>query len=429
MLVKEDFFDDNVETIINNNDSLEDLDKDYQFTIEIKFNLNVDYDSIKSFDNSDTIYQEANRLFKCIRKKYDMLLFSNRHITDYRLSELIDTSYNTLFKTVFNNNNKIQCYTLTIDFDLVPFKNKSKLFYFFDSLCFENYRFKSNQDIRWSTQRFTIYKDHELIDILKGEVTFNKILDSKPLITEMIKKNPLITEMSEKPHNKINEDFFDDNQLLNDIEENPSFDSSNPEQPIYDYTMEILFYPGSLKNWNDNYVVMDRLNYILESNNHIKEHSKPILCTDYTEKIINDDLKTHKDELKTDNDSFAKQIRLLQTHYDEYTVIDRNACEDSVSDQIMNPICSIHYIKFSFSHSFTKPKQLITFYTSIYNTVLKYMKPKNKPRIGIIDNNTKRFKAHTSISPENLFADYETSGLEAQRLFNFMIPNYVWKSN
>lgn len=245
MLVKEDFFDDNVETIINNNDSLEDLDKDYQFTIEIKFNLNVDYDAIKSFDNSDTIYQEANRLFKCIKKKYDMLLFINRHITDYRLSELIDTSYNTLFKTLLNNN-KIQCYTLTIDFDLVPFKNKNELFYFFDSLCFENYRFKSNQDIRWSTQRFTIYKDHELIDILKGEVTFNKILNSEPLITEMIKKNPLLTEMTENKPNKINEDFFDDNQVSNDIEENPSYDS-NPEQPIYDYTMEILFYPGSLK--------------------------------------------------------------------------------------------------------------------------------------------------------------------------------------
>ena len=71
----------------------------------------------------------------------------------------------------------------------------------------------------------------------------------------------------------------------------------------------------------------------------------------------------------------------------------------------------------------------MAFYTSIYNTVLKYMKPKNKPKIGIIDNNTKRFKAHTSTSPENLFADYETTGLEAQRLFNFMIPNYVWKSN
>ena len=100
----------------------------------------------------------------------------------------------------------------------------------------------------------------------------------------MIKKNPLLTEMSEKPQNKINEDFFDDNQVSDDIEENPSYDSSKSEQPIYDYTMEILFYPSSLKNWNDNYTVMDRLNYILESNNHIKEHSKPILCTDYTEK-------------------------------------------------------------------------------------------------------------------------------------------------
>lgn len=421
MLVKEDFFDDNIEPIINNNDSSEDLpdnDKDYQFTIEIKFNLNVDYDSIKSFENGDKIYQEVNRLFKCIKKKYDILLFINRHITDYRLSELIDTSYNTLFKTL-SNNNKIQCYTLTIDFDLVPFKNKNELFYFFDSLCFEYYRFKSNQNIRWSTQRFTIYKDHELIDILKGEVTFNKILNSKPLITEMIKKNPLLTEMSEKPQNKINEDFFDDNQLSNDIEENPSYDSLNPEQPIYDYTMEILFYPGSLKNWNDNYVVMNRLNYILEFNKHIKEHSKPILCTDYTEEIINDYLKTHKDIL-------IKEIRLLKTHYDEYTIIDRKTSKDSVGDQIMNPFFSIHYIKFSFSHSFTKPKQLITFYTSIYNTVLKYMKPKIKPKIGIIDNNTKRFKAHTSISPVDLFSDNGID-IEAQRLFDFMIPNYDWQ--
>lgn len=410
MLVKEDFFDDNIDSIIKNNDSSEDLpviNKNYQFTIEIKFLLNVDYDSIKSFDNSDTIYQEANRLFKYIKKKYDILLFINKHITDYRLSELMDTShYNTLF-----NNNKIQSYTLIIDFDLVPFKNKNELFFFFDSLCFEYYRFKSNQNIRWSTQRFTIYKDHELIDILKGEVTFNKILNSEPLITEMIKKNP----------NKINEDFFDDNQVSNDIEKNPYDDSLNLEQPIYDYTMEILFYPGSLKNWNDNYTIMDRLNYILESNNHIKEHSKPILCTDYTEKIINDYLKTHKDIL-------IKEIRLLQQHYDEYTIIDRKTSKDSVGDQIMNPFFSIHYIKFSFSHSFTKPKQLITFYTSIYNTVLKYMKPKIKPPIGIIDNNTKRFKMHTSKSPVDLFRDNGT-GLEAQRLFDFMIPNYVWKFN
>lgn len=415
MLVKEDFFDDNIDSIINNNDSSEDLpdiNRNYQFTIEIKFLLNVDYDSIKSFDNSDTIYQEANRLFKYIKKKYDILLFINKHITDYRLSELMDTShYNTLFNTLFNNN-KIQSYTLTIDFNLVPFKDKNELFFFFDSLCFEYYRFKSNQNVNWSTQRFTIYKDHKLINILKGEVTFNKILDSKPLIMKMIKKNP----------KKINEDFFDDNQMSDDIEENPSYDSLNQEQPVYDYTMEILFYPSSLKNWNDNYTVMDRLNYILESNNHIKEHSKPVLCTDYTEKNITD-------YLKGPVVSFTKEVIRLQTHYDEYTVIDRKTCKDSVSDQVMTPIRSVHYIKFSFSHSFTKPKQLIIFYTSIYNTVLKYMKPENKPKIGIIDNNTKRFKAHTSISPENLFADYETTGLEAQRLFDFMIPNYVWKSN
>ena len=421
MLVKEDFFDDKIDMIINNNDTSEnlpDINRNYQFTIEIIFRLNVTYDSIKSFNNADTVYKEADRLFKYIKKKYDILLFINKHITDYRLSELVDTSYydNTHVQFV----PKIQCYTLTIDFDLVPFKDKNELFYFFDSLCFENYRFKSNQNIRWSTQRFTIYKDHELIDILKGEVTFNKILNSEPLMTEMIKKNPLLTEMSEKPQNKINEDFFDDNQLLNDIEENPYDDSLNPEQPIYDYTMEIGFYPGSLKNWNDNYAVMDRLNYILESNNHIKEHSKPILCTDYTEKIINNYLKTHKDIL-------IKEIRLLKTHYDEYTIIDRKTSKDSVGDQIMNPFFSIHYIKFSFSHSFTKPKQLITFYTSIYNTVLKYIKPKN-PKIGIVDNNTKRFKMHTSKSPVDLFRDNGT-GLEAQRLFDFMIPNYVWKSN
>lgn len=422
MLVKEDFFDDNIDLIINNNDTSEDLpdiNRNYQFAIEIIFRLNVTYDSIKSFNNADTVYKEADRLFKYIKKKYDILLFINKHITDYRLSELLDTSYYDTTHVQFVP--KIQCYTLTIDFDLVPFKDKNELFYFFDSLCFENYRFKSNQNIRWSTQRFTIYKDHELIDILKGEVTFNKILNSEPLMTEMIKKNPLLTEMSEKPQNKINEDFFDDNQLSNDIEENPYDDFSNPEQPIYDYTMEILFYPCSLKNWNDNYVVMDRLNYILESNNRIKEHSKPILCTDYTEKIINDYLKTHKVIL-------IEEIRLLQQHYDEYTIIDRKTSKDSVGDQIMNPFFSIHYIKFSFSHSFTKPKQLITFYTSIYNTVLKYMKPKIKPQIGIIDNNTKRFKMHTSKSPVDLFRDNGT-GLEAQRLFDFMIPNYVWKSN
>ena len=53
MLVKEDFFDDNIDSIINNDDSSEDLldnDKNYQFTIEIKFHLNVTYESIKSFE-------------------------------------------------------------------------------------------------------------------------------------------------------------------------------------------------------------------------------------------------------------------------------------------------------------------------------------------------------------------------------------------
>ena len=415
MLVKEDFFDDNIDMIINNNDTSEnlpDINRNYQFTIEIIFRLNVTYDSIKSFDNADKIYKEVNRLFKYIKKKYDVLLSFNKHITDYRLSEWEDTSY---YNVHFNN--RIQFYTLTIDFDLVPFKNKNKLFYFFDSLCFEYYRFKSNQNIRWLTQRFTIYKDKKLIDILHGEVTFNKILNSKPLITEMIKKNPLITEMVEKSHNKINEDFFDDNQMSDDIEENPSYDSLNQEQPIYDYTMEILFYPSSLKNWNDNYTVMDRLNYILEFNNHIKEHSKPILCTDYTEKNITD-------YLKGPVVSFTKEVIRLQTHYDEYTVIDRNTCEDSVSDQIMYPIRSVHYIKFSFSHSFKKPKQFITFYTSIYNTVLNYLELEHKPKIGIINNNTKRFKSHTSTKPVDLFADDGTGfGLEAKRLFNFMIPN------
>lgn len=407
MLVKEDFFDDNIDSIINNDDSSEDLpdnNRNYQFTIEIKFRLNVKYDSIESFDNADKIHQELNRLFKFIIRKYDVLLSINKHITDYRLSELMDTSY---YDAQFNT--RIQCYTLTIDFDLVPFKNKNELFYFFDSLCFEYYRFKSNQNIRWSTQRFKIYKDHNLIDILHGEVTFNKILNSKLLITEMTENKP----------NKINEDFFDDNQVSNDIEENPSYDSLNPEQPIYDYTMEILFYPDSLKNWSDNYTIMDRLNYILESNNRIKEHSKPILCTDYTEKNIDDYLKIY-------NDNYTKDIRLLQTHYDEYTVIDRNTCEDSVSDQVMYPICSVHYIKFSFSHSFKKTKHLIDFYTSIYNTVLKYLELEHKPKIGIINNNTKRFKSHTSTSPTNLFMDNLTGfGLEAKRLFDFMIPNCV----
>lgn len=406
MLVKEDFFDDNVESIINNNDSTEDLpdnNRNYQFTIEIKFRLNVPYESIGSFDNAETVYKELNRLFKFIHKKYDVLLSINKHIIDYRLSEFIDTSY---YDTQFMN--RIQCYTLYIDFDLVPFKDKNELFYFFDSLCFENYRFKSDRSIRWSTQRFTVYKDKKLIDMLHGEITFNKIASSDSLLMEMIKKK----------QNKVNEDFFDDNQVSNDIE-NPYYDSSNSEQPVYDYTMEILFYPGALRNWNDNYTVMDRLNYILEFNNHIKEHSKPILCTDYTGKIITDYLKTH-------NGNFIRQIGLLHTHYDEYTIIDRKTSKDSVGDQVMNPIHAIHYIKFSFSHSFTKTKQLMAFYTSIYNTVLKYMIYRKEPKIGIIDNNTKRFKTHTSISPVELFADNGT-GLEAQRLFNFMIPNYVWK--
>ena len=107
MLVKEDFFDDNIDSIINNDDSSEDLldnDKNYQFTIEIKFHLNVTYESIKSFDNAETVYKELNRLFKYIKKKYDVLLTINKHIIDHRLTELMDTShYNTLL------NNKIQC--------------------------------------------------------------------------------------------------------------------------------------------------------------------------------------------------------------------------------------------------------------------------------------------------------------------------------
>ena len=406
MLVKEDFFDDNIESIINNNDSSENLpdnNKNYQFTIEIKFRLNVPYETIGSFDNAETVYKELNRLFKYINRKYDVLLSINKHITDYRLSEFIDTSY---YDSQFID--KIQCYALYIDFDLVPFKDALELFYFFDSLCLENYRFKSRQSIRWSTQKFTIYKDNKLIDWLLGEITFNKITSSEPILTEMV----------EKSQNKINEDFFDDNQVSNDSDD-PSYDSSKPEQPIYDYTMEILFYPSALKNWNDNYTVMDRLNYILESNNHIKEHSKPILCTDYTEKNITD-------YLKGPVVSFTKEIGRLQMHYDEYTVIDRKTCKDSVGDQVMNPIRSVHYIKFSFSHSFTKPKQLMAFYTSIYNTVLKYMKPEKEPKIGIIDNNTKRFKSHTSISPVDLFADNGID-IEAQRLFDFMIPNYDWQ--
>lgn len=406
MLVKEDFFDDNIESIINNNDSSENLpdnNKNYQFTIEIKFRLNVPYETIGSFDNAETVYKELNRLIKYINRKYDVLLSINKHITDYRLSEFIDTSY---YDSQFIY--KIQCYALYIDFDLVPFKDALELFYFLDSLCLENYRFKSRQSIRWSTQKFTIYKDNKLIDWLLGEITFNKITSSEQILTEMV----------EKSQNKINEDFFDDNQVSDDID-NPSYDSSKSEQPIYDYTMEILFYPSALKNWNDNYTVMDRLNYILESNNHIKEHSKPILCTDYTEKNITD-------YLKGPVVSFTKEIGRLQIHYDEYTVIDRKTCEDSVGDQVMNPIRSVHYIKFSFSHSFTKPKQLVAFYTSIYNTVLKYMKPEKVPKIGIIDNNTKRFKAHTSISPVDLFANNGID-IEAQRLFDFMIPNYDWK--
>lgn len=221
--------------------------------------------------------------------------------------------------------------------------------------------------------------------------------------------------MTENKPNKINEDFFDDNQVSNDIDDNPFYDSLNTEQPIYDYTIEIQFYPSALKNWNDNYKIMYILNYILKYNIRIKEHSKPILCTDYAEENINDYLK-----------AFVNEIILFKKHYDEYTIIDRKTCEDSVGDQVMNPIYSIHYIKFSFSHSFTKPKQFMSFYTSIYNAVLRYMKPKKTPKIGIINNNTKRFKAHTSISPVDLFADNGID-LEAQRLFDFMIPNYEWQ--
>ena len=183
MLVKEDFFDDNAESIINDYESEDLLDRNYQFTIEIKFRLNVDYNSIKSFENGDKIYQELNRLFKFIVKKYDIMLTINKHIKDYRLSELDDRSYFDL-----NFNKTIQCYILTIDFDLVPFKDNNELFYFFDSLCFENYRFKSNQSIRWSTQRFIIYKDNKLIDQILGEVSFYKIAKSDSLTTEMIEK-------------------------------------------------------------------------------------------------------------------------------------------------------------------------------------------------------------------------------------------------
>ena len=407
MLVKEDFFDDNVESIINDYESEDLIDRNYQFTIEIKFRLNRDVNSIRTLDNGDKIYQELNRLFKFIVKKYDFLLTINKHIKDYRLSELEGIH----FYDIRNNITQVQNYILTIDFDLVPFKDNNELFYFFDSLCFENYRFKSNQSIRWSTQRFKIYKNDKLIDELLGEVTFGKIVNSDSLTTEMIEKKP----------NKINEGFFDDNQVTVDSDNlfDDSDSSSISEQPVYDYTMEIVFWPGDLKNWNDNYTVMNRLNYILEVNNRIKEHTKPILCTDYTEKNVTD-------YLKTDNKYFFIQTKLLQTHYDEYTVIDRKTSKDSVGDQVFKPIRAIHYIKFSFSHSFTKSKQFMSFYTSIYNTVMKFMKPKKEPKIGIIDNNTKRYKEHTTISPEDLFKDNGTE-LEAQRLFDFMIPNYVWQ--
>ena len=227
MLVKEDFFDDNVESIINNNDSSEDLpdnDKNYQFSIEIKYLLNVTYDSIRSFDNADTVYKELNRLFKYTKTKYDVLLSINKHITDYRLSELMDTFY---YDVYFNKT--IQCYTLTIDFDLVPFKDDNELFYFFDSLCFENYRFKSNQSIRWSIQRFTIYKDNNLIEILKGVVTFKKIVNSTPLMTEMI----------EKTQNKINEDFFDDNDIS--VDPNQYMDDEQ-EEPVYEYHLQFIIH-------------------------------------------------------------------------------------------------------------------------------------------------------------------------------------------
>ena len=115
MLVKEDFFDDNIDSIINNDDSSEDLldnDKNYQFTIEIKFRLNRDVNSIRTLDNGDKIYQELNRLFKFIVKKYDFLLTINKHIKDYRLSELEGIH----FYDIRNNITQVQNYILTIDF-------------------------------------------------------------------------------------------------------------------------------------------------------------------------------------------------------------------------------------------------------------------------------------------------------------------------
>ena len=222
MLLKEDFFDDNAESIINDHVSEDLLDRTYQFTIEIKFRLNVDYDSIKSFDNADKVYQELNILFKFIKRKYDVLLSINKHIKDYRLSELEGIH----FYDIRNNITQVQNYILTIDFDLVPFKDNNELFYFFDSLCFENYRFKSNQSIRWSTQRFKIYKNDKLIDELLGEVTFGKIVNSDSLTTEMIEKNT----------GKINEDFFDDNQVTVDSDNlfDDSDSSSISEQSVYD---------------------------------------------------------------------------------------------------------------------------------------------------------------------------------------------------
>lgn len=184
MLLKEDFFDDNTELIINDYESEDLIDRNYQFTIEIKFRLNTDINSIRTLDNGDEVYKELNRLFKFIVKKYDILLTINKHIKDYRLSELEGIH----FYDIRNNITQVQNYILTIDFDLVPFKDNNELFYFFDSLCFENYRFKSNQSIRWSTQRFIIYKDNKLIDQLFGEVSFYKIAKSDSLTTEMIEK-------------------------------------------------------------------------------------------------------------------------------------------------------------------------------------------------------------------------------------------------
>lgn len=422
MLLKEEFFDDNKEPITGTDDPMDDLsteNENYQFSIQIKFNLNRNMDEINLLPNKDEIIKELSRLLRFIYRKYDIILSHNKHITDYRLSEIEErTWHDTFYDRV------VREYYLTFYFNLKPFKDINEVFYFYDSLCFENYRFKSDNRIRWSSQAFfTLNENGKIIAMFFGEVTFNKISQYQNLVKRM-------TDTSLKSITiRLNEDFFDDYDSTNTDVENPDYDT-DINYPVYDYTMEIFIEPTFSKDWNSYHKIISRLKYILESNIHIKNYSEPILCTDFTQDIINEYLNDDSSFNIQANSmiygkDFLNRIKVLQKHYNEYTVVDRNTSKDSIGDQLMEPICYIQYIKFTFSHKFTKAKQLMAFYTSVYNTVMKYAVPGKAPMIGIGNNNTKRYKKHTSTTPQKLFRENGT-GLEAQRLFDFMIPNYEW---